>query len=67
MPNIHTPERQPNEPIENYKQRRGESKAAIRAQTNPPKEWGITLHFLTPSIKNTKHTRAGSTKRKGAL
>ena len=65
--NIHTPERQVEESMEQYKQRRIDSKTAARLQTNPPKELGSRDYFLIPHLKDTKHTRNNSTKRKGAL
>lgn len=63
--NIHTPERQPNESFEQYKQRRNESHAAAKAEL--VKRVDSRLYALHVNSKNTKHTRAESKKRKGAL
>ena len=72
--NVHTPERGTNESVEDYKERRKQSKLFVLRNTKPERHLTrkekinyTRLHFLHPNLKDTKHTRAGSTKRKGAL
>lgn len=65
MPNVHTPERLPMESFEQYKIRRKQSHSLNNIlDIYAPR---IRMHFLSPKIKDTKHTRANSSKRKGAL
>lgn len=68
MPNVHTPERLEGESFEDYKIRRAKSHKFIQRQVKPENNAdGSDIPFLIPNVKNTKHTRNDSAKRKGAL
>ena len=58
MPSIHTPQRLPDEPFYKYQDRRKESQRAVKRILRGTPNYEFTIYgFLTPKLKNTKHTR----------